>query len=65
MIFCKELHRDVRYHPIYSRFSSNAMIVEVEAAQQGVTVGEGTVSGLTFAHDCVGISETPEGLQKH
>ena len=40
------------------------MIVAVEAARQGVTVREDTVSGLMFADDVVGISETPEGLQK-
>ena len=27
-------------------------------------MGEDTVSGLMFADDFVGISETPEGLQK-
>ena len=42
----------------------NDMIVEVEAAKQGVTVGEDTVSGLMFVDDFVGISETPEELQK-
>ena len=40
------------------------MIEAVEAAKQGVTMGEDTVSGLMFADDFVGISETPEGLQK-
>ena len=40
----------------------NDMIVAVEAAKRGVTVGEGEVSGLMFADDFVGISETPEGL---
>ena len=40
----------------------NDMIVAVEAAKQGVTVGEGEVSGLMFVDDFVGISETPEGL---
>ena len=42
----------------------NDLIVAVEGARQGVTVGEDTVSGLMFADDFVGISETPEGLQK-
>ena len=42
----------------------NDMIVAVEAAEQGVTAGEDTVSRLMFADDFVGISETPEGLQK-
>ena len=40
------------------------MVVAVEPARQGVTVGEDTVSGVVFAHDFVGVSETPEGLQK-
>ena len=40
------------------------MIVAVEAATQGVTAGEVTVSGLMFADEFVGISDTPEGLQK-
>ena len=41
------------------------MIVAVQAAWQGVTMGGDTaVSGLMFADDFVGISETPEGLQK-
>ena len=42
----------------------NDMIVAVEAAKQGVTMGEDTVSGLMLADDFVGISETPEGSQK-
>ena len=40
------------------------LIVAVEAAKQGVTVGEDTMSGLMFADDFVGISEAPEGVQK-
>ena len=40
------------------------MIVAVESARQEVTMGEYTVSGLMLADDFVGISETPEGLQK-
>ena len=40
------------------------MIVAVEAAKQGVTIGEDTVSGLRFADDFVGISESPDGLRK-
>ena len=40
------------------------MIVAVEAAKQGVTMGEDTVSGLMLAGDFVGISETPQGLQE-
>ena len=42
----------------------NYIIREVEAAKQGVTVGEDTVSELMFADDFVGLAETPEGLQK-
>ena len=42
----------------------NNLIVAVEAARQGVTIGEDTVSGLMFADDFAGISETPEGLQE-
>ena len=42
----------------------NDLIEAVEAARQGVTVGKDTVSGLKFANNFVGISETPEGLQK-
>ena len=42
----------------------NDMIVAVEAAKQGGTMGEDTVSGFMFVNDFVGISETPEGLQK-
>ena len=34
----------------------NDMIVAVEAAKQGVRVGEDTVSRLMFADDFVGIS---------
>ena len=40
------------------------MIAAVEAAKQGVTIGEDTVSGLMFADDFGGISDTPEELQK-
>ena len=40
------------------------MIGAVEAAKEGVTVEEETVSGLIFADDFVGISETPKGWQK-
>ena len=42
----------------------NDLIVAVEAAKQGVTVGEDTVSGLMFAGDVVGTSKTHKGLQK-
>ena len=38
------------------------LIVAVEAAKQGVTVGQDTPSGSMFADDFVGIAETPEGF---
>ena len=40
------------------------MIVAVEAARQGVTVGEDAVSEVVFSDEFVGISELPEGCQK-
>ena len=40
------------------------LVVAVAAAKQGVMTGKDMVSGLMFADDFVGISETPEGLQK-
>ena len=42
----------------------NDMIVAVEAAKEGVTTGEDTVSGFMFAHDFVRIPETPEGFTR-
>ena len=42
----------------------NDMTVAVEAAKRGVTMGEDTGSGLLFADDFVGMSETQEGYQK-
>ena len=42
----------------------NDMIVAIEAAKQGFTMEEDTVSGFMFADVLVGVSETPEGLQK-
>ena len=50
--------------PIIFKVYINDMIVAVEAAKQGATIEEHTVSGLMHADDCVGMSETPEGLQK-
>ena len=41
----------------------NDMIGAVEAAKQGVPVGDDTVSGLMFADDFVCKSETPEGFR--
>ena len=40
------------------------MIVAVEAAKEGVTVGEGKVSVFMFADDFRWISETSDGLHK-
>ena len=40
------------------------MVVAAEALMEGDTMGGDTVSGLIFADDFVGISETPEGLKK-
>ena len=40
------------------------MVVAVEAAKEGVTMREDTVSGLIFADNVVGISGIPGGLQK-
>ena len=40
------------------------LVVAVEAPKQGATVGEDRLSGLMFADYFVGISDTPEGLQK-
>ena len=40
------------------------VLIAVQAAKQGVTMGEDTVSGLMVVDDFVGISETPERLQK-
>ena len=58
LIFFMELHRDVRCHVISSRYIyiyMNDRIVAVEAAKQGATVGEDTVSGLVFADNVVGL----------
>ena len=49
---------------MYAITQINEMIVQVEAAKQGVTVGEIRCRGLMFADDFVWTSETPEGLQK-
>ena len=46
--------------PNLFKVCTNGMIVAVEATKQGVTMREDTVSGLMFADDSVGISETPE-----
>ena len=41
----------------------NDLLKVVEAVGQGVVVGETSVSGMLFADDFVGMSDTPEGLQ--
>ena len=66
LIFYKESHRNARYvSPHLFKVYIDDILVAVEAAKQGVTVGEDAVSGLMFADDFVGISEaTPKGLQK-
>ena len=43
----------------------NDMIVAIAEAKQEVTVGEGTVSGLMFADDFAGISETPKDCRNN
>ena len=58
MIIGYKKHRDVLSRTLFKVYI-NAMIVAVEAAKQGVTVGGDTVSGLTFADDFVGTYETP------
>ena len=40
-------------------------MIAIEAAKEGVTVGEDEVSRLMFADDFLGISETPKELQEH
>ena len=42
----------------------NDLIVALDTARQGVTVGEDTVSGFMFADGFVRISETPEGKRE-
>ena len=50
--------------PNIFKVNTNDVIVAVETAKQGVTMGEETVSGLMFADDFVAISvTTTEGLQ--
>ena len=61
---CCDAGRGCTLSPNLLQVYTNDMIVAVEAAYQGVTVGEDTVSGLMFADVLVGISETPEVLQE-
>ena len=50
--------------PTLFKIFIDGLIIAIEAAKQGVKVGADMVSGLMFADDFVGISDTPEGLQK-
>ena len=50
--------------PTLFKIFINDLIAEIEAAKQGVKVGDDMVSGLMFADDFVGISGTAEGLQE-
>ncbi|CAB1111959.1 GT28 [Ectocarpus sp. CCAP 1310/34] len=50
--------------PTLFKIYINDLIRAVEAVRQGVQVGGKSVSGLMFADDFVGVSETPEGLQE-
>ena len=54
----KEFHRDVSNHIICSRKSISDLIVAVEAAKQGVTVGEDTASALKFGDGYMDIRNT-------
>ena len=70
LIVCKELprdelHRDVRLSPNLFKVFIDDMIVAVEAAKQGVTVGGDTVSGLMFAYGFVGVPGTPENRRNN
>ena len=64
LIFLQGAAQGCTISPNLFKVYINDMTVADEAAKQGVTMGEDTVSGLTFAGDFVGLSETPEGLQK-
>ena len=62
--FYKELHWDVCCHLMYSSYIqvySNDLIVAVDTARQGVTVGEDTRPGLILPEGFLGISKTPQG----
>ena len=56
MIIGYKKHRDVLSRTLFKVYI-NAMIVAVEAAKQGVTVGEDALSRLMFADDSVWTSE--------
>ena len=64
MIFYKELtlHKGGTLSPNIFEVYINDMIAAVEAAKLGFTMGEDTVSGLTFADGFVGISENTRSI---
>ena len=64
LIFYKELAQRCTLSSNLPKIYIDDLIVAVEAAKLGVTVGEDTVPGLMFADVFVGVSETPERLQK-
>ena len=49
--------------PTLFKIFIDGLIIAIEGAKQGVKVGQDMVSGLMFADDVVGISDTSEGLQ--
>ena len=51
------------FSPTLFQVFINDLLKVVKAVGQGVDVGESSVSGMLFADDFVGISDTPEGLQ--
>lgn len=63
---CEELYEDERctHCPLYIKVVMNDLMRATKAEKQGVKVRVDIMSGLTFAGDMVGISETQEGLQK-
>ena len=64
MLIFYEVAQRCTLSPSLFNVHMNGTTVAVEAANQGVTMGEDRISGLMFADDFVGLSETPEGLRK-
>ena len=60
----QEVAQGCTLSPTLFKFFFNDLIFPIESAQQGVKVGDNTVSGVMFADDFVGISGTAEGLQE-